>query len=444
MRKKLQESQNYTDSSDLRTHDPFNKIYFKTGKFESQICYILFQFTLQIRKTCAKLTFGNQIAKVIGPAPINSFNNNLSLFFFNPLNDKGFNYFMSVKGMVHNFIFYQLFSLSSSIIEVAARFVKNIKLLALGILLVSLCQTAQAKCTGKFVNPITDVCWKCIFPISIGGVKLLNNGNSDTSNPSSPICSCPNPFPRIGVSVGFWEPIRLVDVTKNPFCFPNLGGVEFSPGIKLGVGASPRSTGHGVGSWHVHWYIYPLLYWLELIMDFACMEQSAFDLAYITELDPLWQDDSLTFILNPEAALFANPVAQAACAADCIASSAGKPMDSLFWCGGCQGSMYPLNGKVGTHIGSVQSGLLAVERFTYKLHRQLTEWGTSGKAALCGKYIMPVIKKSQYRAQLTVPVPSDCHPYGKTTTFYESGKEIPIVGEDFGYLVWRKRNCCAF
>ena len=49
---------------------------------------------------------------------------------------------------------------------------------------------------------------------------------------------------------------------------------------------------------------YPLIYWLELLMDFVCLEKGAFDVAYMTELDPLWNDDELSFILNPEAGLF--------------------------------------------------------------------------------------------------------------------------------------------
>jgi conjugal transfer pilus assembly protein TraU len=303
--------------------------------------------------------------------------------------------------------------------------------------------TSFAKCTGRFVNPITDICWECLFPISIGSAKIASSNNPDTDNPSSPICFCGTPIPRVGIAAGFWEPVRLVDVSKKPFCFPNLGGVEFSPGIHIGTGASPRSTSKGTGSWHVHWYIYPLIYWLELLTDFACLEASSFDVAYLTELDPLWSDDSLAYIINPEAALFANPIAQAACAADCVASTVSSPMDSLFWCGGCQGSLYPLDGNIQGHVGSIQSALLATERFTYKLHRQGLAWGTSGSEALCQKYIMPVMKKSQYRAQLTVPVPSSCYPFGRTTTLYETGKEVPIVGEDFGFLIWRKRNCCV-
>ncbi|WP_424515674.1 TraU family protein [Psychroserpens sp.] len=32
---------------------------------------------------------------------------------------------------------------------------------------------------------------------------------------------------------------------------------------------------------------------------------------------------------------------------------------------------------------------------------------------------------------------------GASTTFQSPGKVIPAIGEDMGYLVWRKRNCCA-
>nr|WP_284525246.1 TraU family protein [Orientia tsutsugamushi] len=32
---------------------------------------------------------------------------------------------------------------------------------------------AAAGCVGRFVNPITDVCWKCLFPITIAGFKVV-------------------------------------------------------------------------------------------------------------------------------------------------------------------------------------------------------------------------------------------------------------------------------
>lgn len=305
-------------------------------------------------------------------------------------------------------------------------------------------QCAEAACTGKFINPITDICWECIFPITLGGIELVE-GINDTDNPESPICMCPGEggIPRIGVSIGFWEPVRLVDVTKDPFCFPALGGIQMGGEGSMNVGTAPNRSRAGNASWHVHWYIYPLIYWLELLTDFACLEQSTFDIAYLTELDPVWLDDGLAAILNPEAILFGNLVAVSACALDCASSSFNRPIDSLFWCAGCQGGMYPMSGHV-THVNSIQSALLATERFTFKLHRQLLAEGTSGKEALCSKYPMPFIKKSQYRTQLVVPSSSDCYAFGHTTTTYESNKEIPISGEDFSFLIWRKRNCCAF
>lgn len=42
----------------------------------------------------------------------------------------------------------------------------------------------------------------------------------------------------------------------------------------------------------VHWYIYPVIHWLEMLMDFACLEMLQVDVAYLTEFDPLWADDA--------------------------------------------------------------------------------------------------------------------------------------------------------
>ena len=306
------------------------------------------------------------------------------------------------------------------------------------------------KCTGKFVNPVTDVCWSCLFPLSVGGLKIMPSNRPDTENPDLPICACGSPLPRIGVAMGFWEPVRLADVTMKPWCFASLGGKKISPGFNIGHGRAADSVdGHDRGAkWHVHWYVYPLLYWMELLTDVACLEQASFDIAYVTEIDPLWQDDALTALINPEVALFANPIAQTACAADCGAATLKLPLDPLFWCAGCLGSMYPMNGNISEHIGHVQSSRLALSRFAFKLHRQGIAWGTMGKKGLCGKYIMPIMRKQQYRFQATVPSPMDkgrwaCPPIGASDMKPGSGNTYPAVGEDMGYLVWRKRNCCV-
>ena len=306
------------------------------------------------------------------------------------------------------------------------------------------------RCTGKFVNPITDICWSCLFPISIGGLKIWPSSRPDTGNPALPVCLCGL---RPGIAMGFWEPVRLADVSMKPWCFVNLGGMKLDPGFDIGFKsmAGPSAVGGATqynSQWHVHWYAYPLIYWMEIVADFLCLESGSIDILYITEIDPLWQDSELTAIINPEAVLFANPLALAACAVDCVAATAKLPTDELFWCAGCQGTMYPLNGNVSATIGHVQASRLALARFSYKLHRELVSWGTMGSKGLCGKYLMPVMRKQQYRFQATNPNPQTkgryaCAPIGASTTFMSAGQVYPAIGEDMGYLVWRKRNCCA-
>ena len=330
---------------------------------------------------------------------------------------------------------------------------KRIKLifLAAALLAVLPAGTAFAQvCTGRFVNPITDVCWECIFPISIGSIDIGSApGVVDTPNPGSPICFCGSPIPRIGLSVGLWEPARLLDVSRAPYCFPNLGGLTIDPGLPARRGRTGSSGGDGASGsvWHVHYYIYPLLSWIGALLDLGCLEGGGLDIAWLSELDPTWHDDELAFLLNPEAVLFTGLPAQAACAADCAASSVGLPLDPLFWCLGCQGGAYPLTGNVGAHVGGVQASLLAGERLLYRLHRMLLAWGSFGDAGLCGRYPMPIMRKSQYRWQMTQPVPAitpilGCNPTGRSTVLWESLRELPVAGESFGYLLWKKRNCC--
>ena len=312
---------------------------------------------------------------------------------------------------------------------------------------------APSTCTGHFPNPITDVCWGCMFPLSIGFLDIWPSSRPDTPNPASPICLCGSPIPRIGIAAGFWEPVRLLDVTTKPYCFPNLGGLSLGSGIIKGKGYY-HGAGYGAqgqqstAKYDVHYYIYPLLYWMEILTDFLCFEQSSFDVAYMTEIDPLWDDDVLTTIINPEVALFANPIAVAACAADCVTSTVGLPFDYLFWCSGCQGSMYPMNGNIAASGAAVQSARLAAERMIYKMHREGLAWGTMGSQGLCHKYLMPILKKSQYRLQAINPSPrvsgkGSCMPIGGSTLLPKAGNLYPVVGEDVGYLLWRKRNCCV-
>lgn len=70
----------------------------------------------------------------------------------------------------------------------------------------SLSAAADPSCEGRFVNPITDVCWRCIFPLSLGSVQVGKGDLPDTSNPGSPLQLCPAPpplFVRPGLAIGY-------------------------------------------------------------------------------------------------------------------------------------------------------------------------------------------------------------------------------------------------
>lgn len=325
----------------------------------------------------------------------------------------------------------------------------NMKMVVLAFLLsLSFC---DAKCVGKFVNPMTDICWKCIFPIRIAGVQVVKGVNGDAKTSKKPICGCGvqdgASVDFTGVPISFWEPVRLVDVTREPYCLVSMGGISVAKSgvFKRGDVDIDPDTGTKKSFYQVHWYMYPLIYWLEIFLDFICLDKAQIDVGYMTEFDPLWNSDQKATILAPEAYLFGNVLAQGACVADCVATTARRQAtDAFFWCNGCQGSLYPFSGTVDHHTGGVQASLLIVGRFMAKLHREFLLNGTVGEKAWCGKYLAPVILKSQYRLQMTYPTPDtkNCWPLGYTEVVWQAGREFPFKGSDFGYLVWRKRDCC--
>lgn len=301
------------------------------------------------------------------------------------------------------------------------------------------------ECEGNFVNPITDVCWECLFPITIGDIPVARGKLPDTRNPSMPIQYCPmGVFYRVGLAMGYWEPMALTDVTRSPYCMVNLGGFNISVG-KTGSGTGGQENRANPGAfYHVHWYKYPLTYWLSIITSIGCLQGGDLDIGYLSELDPMWDSSALSAIIQPEAILFSNLIAQAACAADAVASLNGMPIDALFWCAGSQGSMYPFNGYVSNEFSPLQTSVLLSERMAFKLHRQGMIMNSIGEnTAVCFEYPSAIIPKSRWRYQMVNKYPDagQCHPLGRSVTRWETGKNMPNDRRNFGYLLWRKRNC---
>lgn len=298
---------------------------------------------------------------------------------------------------------------------------------------------------GRWVNPISDVCWNCLFPMTLGNIQLASGPQKDTNNPSMPIQICPmGVLYRLGLAIGFWEPMAMVDVTREPGVMVNMGGFKIDLG-RTGTGTAGQSDRPAAGTfYHVHWYKYPLIFWLNIITSLGCLQTGDMDIAYLSEVDPLWNDSTLSMIINPEAALFGNLIAQAACAADAAASSAGLPLSPLFWCAGSQGSYYPLTGYTSGEFSPLESSLLVSERMAFKMHREGLVWNSVGvDTAVCHQYPSPIIPKERWRYQMVnmYPETNNCHPFGASTQMWGTGHNSPQSKKNFGYLFWRKRNC---
>lgn len=304
---------------------------------------------------------------------------------------------------------------------------------------------ADPACAGKFVNPITDICWNCLFPMTIGNVPVFPGIAPDTENPSMPIQICQTGILfRIGLAIGYWEPFALTDVTRSPYCMVNLGGFNLNIG-KMGGGTAGQSDKEAPGAfYHVHWYKYPLTYWLNIITSAGCLQGGDMDIGYLSELDPMWEDSSLSSVIAPEAFVFANPIAQGACAADAIASAFNKPLNILFWCAGSQGSMYPFTGYTSNEFSPQAASVLLSERMAFKLHRQGMIMNSTGQnTAVCYEYPSPIMPKDRYRYQMVNMYPDTamCHPFGRSVMHWQVGHASPASRKNFGYLIWRKRNC---
>ncbi len=305
-------------------------------------------------------------------------------------------------------------------------------------------QIIAAPCVGHFINPITDVCWRCLFPISIGNNHVVGSNLSDTENAVSPIGTCESSIGvRVGLNIGYFEPSYLVDVTDTPYCMVNLGGMKIPLG-KASRQGGRQMVGGTSAFYHVHWYKYPLISWLNLMGSAGCKQTGGFDIAYLSELDPTWNDSEMSFVLNPEAVLFGNPIAAASCAADSLSSSIqNKSIDNLFWCAGSQGSHYPLTGHINAPLSPVQAALLLTERMNYKLHRTLPLILDTNAASPCKEHHISILPKSRYRYSMVNQVVdgNHCYPSGHSTLLWEFNKIKPHTPNQYGFLVWRKRNC---
>lgn len=301
----------------------------------------------------------------------------------------------------------------------------------------------------------TDICWACLFPIRVAGIPITP-GIAPSGASKDSLCMCADNLGVYmpGIVNSMWEPARLVEVVRKPGCAMSLGGSALPLGDKRQWGSLYEAHAGGAVSseknsfYSVHYYAFPILSILELYMPKRCSADgyTDFDIIQLSEIDPTWNNDELSFFVNPESAAVSNPIAQAACLADSSLGVVGKEgLDTLWWCGGTWGNLYPMAG-VATPSDFSRTTSLIASRTLGLMHRRGQAHLTMGEATQCRAKIFPTIPKSQYKMSMFFPRPETkrAHSIGSHPWNWQGGegRAIPMVGEDALYMLFRWNDCC--
>lgn len=331
------------------------------------------------------------------------------------------------------------------------------RIVAINICLFLICPgILHAVCKGTILNPVTDIYWPAMFPIKIGGITIVpgkDGLNVSSTSSNSPICVCPMPPPfffRIGVPLSFRAPTGYIEVVKDSFCFPFFGTNMPVPSVVSGraqgenLSCRDSNSSPGYTFYNAHYADFFPIRLLDILVDGLCLEAKSaeLDITWLTEIDPLWQDDSISIFIHPESLLFANMIAQLACTVDSVAAQIGFPLDFLFWCFGSWGSAHPMTGTSLQSDNTAASAHIAA-RMLYRLARQgmLLNWSSY----LCGPLPMPTLMKSHFKLQVAKPIAGrQSIPIGRSNIIWGIAKNPPTrMSDNFLYMIFVRRDCCV-
>lgn len=315
-----------------------------------------------------------------------------------------------------------------------------------------------------------------MFPIEIGK--------------GSGICACNmGPIERFGITLSYWSYVGAIEVTSIENCSPTLGmDISFiQDGFKdiinstnnalvesfsnldeisnifkeLGlknidkpasnnfknIGAS-SSNGNleERHSYQVH-FIPPSIIINEIMREIlaTCFVPKKDNIISFSEFSPIYQNDFLSAIFNPETILTANPIATQSCMAESASLQGKINIDSLFWCAGSWGHLFPISQNVGSGDRLSAQGLIT-SRKLYSMFKKGQLLNTSGPhmtQGACLPTYSPILPKSQINL---VPL----YPSSGKRKFPigYSSKNFSLSSQKFKsksfqiYGVYQKTNCC--
>ncbi|EJC7176115.1 TraU family protein [Vibrio parahaemolyticus] len=320
---------------------------------------------------------------------------------------------------------------------------------------------SQCPDSEYFSGLMTDICWTCSLPISLFGLTDPPPGANEDF-----MCACDNELgiPIPGFAVGFFQPDQIMEVSTIPYCSPTLGGIQLSNDYThIGTPLDQKDNGEYGGDdtnekaqlvqYHYNYLASPVLKMMQVLAIPECDKNPGtidLDIMFMSPLTIEWYDDLMSFVLNPDAVAFANPIGQAMCMYDCAETMiSGVSSEANWHCAGCDGSLYPLTGNIsGAATNPIQASSLVTTRAIAKTHRLGLSARTLGKDAMCEYVYSPMIPKAQYKMQLAFPIPQAsgtcCQALGDNWLKWGLGRTAPGGGKDttFVYNIFRYADCC--
>lgn len=291
------------------------------------------------------------------------------------------------------------------------------------------------------LNPIKNIDWKFF---------------ADKLEFKFKLCSCDVPGNELatqaGFAISFFEPIAALESTSNPWSLPCIG-IDLDKSFLKKYGTSRTKTTDTAFK-HAHFIIYPIFSLFNLMQDYICFERAGIlNFAFISEVMPQYNNDVYATFVNPDKLLFANPVAEVACIADCLSSTVHESTNSLYWCTGCWQTTATNTGFIDGQQPIIDGAVLAA-RVIDSMHQYYGLTKTSNatfafnmtngilKNTMCEEGFFPRIIKSQYRLQLAYPSTWDTKRIGAYRSWADF-KNYPTSEDDTVFFLWRKRDMCA-
>ena len=323
------------------------------------------------------------------------------------------------------------------------------------LLMIAICgfsYKAEAICknTNMSTMYLQSINWQSFAAMYFMGAQVEASTDTtidinDTIGGQSATCECGvDPYKRIGVPFGMWEPARLIERVHDPFCF-YVFDIDMGSYYVYKKGATRQPSGavseaqHNFA--HAHYVIYPVMSILEIGLDVVCFEVVGIDIGYMTEVDVMWKNDTLVTILQPESLLFANPFSMIACTPSVITDTIGFawPGRWFFWCQGAVGTVYPVTGNhVHDHLTDNIVGTTG--KLLFKLIRQMMIWDP----AIYVCYPIPIMTWMKDHFKVHISEFFQCpitNTLGRPSIIHGAFQNLPTQ-ENYVFVIFRKRHCC--